>query len=350
MPDTAGHIDRLGLEGTRHDISTKARSLAAISSVVRYERHARLATEWAKLQEDQWALLQHLRVTSRGFHLRPRRGVTPASRLVLLKEHHFETTSAVDGVGKKVASQGVPVRIFDPDLGSEGDLSDARVPARLKRDARSKVLAAMLLPPMASGRAASWGDSSSRTADTPWRTGTVRGDQTEKPNAIAKSLLHLARQLTHLKVPWCLIHPELSRLFYTAGVGELTCSSSSGGHISFDCCAFGSAMKGSLTAVFYGLDAGHDGLAHRCERQPGCRYTHLHQWKGRHGSAWNVVSPSLAARIACLLTSDASARMYNRLGAGNTYSPTLPHQPDALRNSVLSGVRSCQHRLGCESA
>ena len=42
---------------------------AAMSSVVRYERHARLATEWAKLQEAAGAI-QHLRATSRGFHLR----------------------------------------------------------------------------------------------------------------------------------------------------------------------------------------------------------------------------------------------------------------------------------------
>ena len=63
----------------------------------------------------------------------------------------FVITSAVDCVGKKVASHGFPVRIFDPDLGPEGDLSNAKVLAQLECDAsRSKVLAAMLLPPMAS--------------------------------------------------------------------------------------------------------------------------------------------------------------------------------------------------------
>ena len=72
---------------------------------------------------------------------------------------HYGTTSAVDGVGKKVSSQGFSVRIIDPDLGPEGDLSNARLLAWLKRDlSRSKVLAAMLLP-MASWRAASWRDS-----------------------------------------------------------------------------------------------------------------------------------------------------------------------------------------------
>ena len=64
---------------------------------------------------------------------------------------HFVTTSAVDAVGKKVASQGFPVRIFDLGLEPGGDLSTAKVLAPLKRDAsRSSVLTAMLLPPMTS--------------------------------------------------------------------------------------------------------------------------------------------------------------------------------------------------------
>ena len=96
--------------------------------------------------------------------------------------------------------------------------------------------------------------------------------------------------------------------------------------ISFDCCAFGSAIKGSLTAVFHGLDGEPDGLALRRGRQPECRFSgrrhlRLHQRKRRHGSAWNVLPPDLAARIARLLSSDASAMIYNRLGADN--SPTV---------------------------
>ena len=72
-------------------------------------------------------VIQHLRAMSRGFHLRPRRGFTSAARLGLLKECYFVTTSEVDGVGKRDAAQGVPVRVFDPGSGPRGDLGDASV-------------------------------------------------------------------------------------------------------------------------------------------------------------------------------------------------------------------------------
>ena len=40
--------------------------------------------------------------------------------------------------------------------------------------------------------------------------------------------------------------------------------------------------------------------------------------------------------------------IHNRLGADN--SPTLPHQRDALRDSMLVEARSWQHRQGCDLA
>ena len=58
----------------------------------------------------------------------------------------------------------------------------------------------------------------------------------------------------------------------------------------------------------------------------------------------------LAARIARLLTSEASAMIHNRLDVDSTFPSTLPHQRDALGDPVPSGVRSCQDRLACFSA
>ena len=94
---------------------------------------------------------------------------------------------------------------------------------------------------MASWGAVSWPGSGSRTADTPWRFGTIRSDRTEKLNAITKYLLHLARQLTHYTAEYqkLLAPPEVVT-------------------ISLDCCAFGSAIKRTLKDVFYGLNSDVD--------------------------------------------------------------------------------------------
>ena len=63
-------IDSIGLEATGHNISTNSGRWAAMSSVVRYERRARLATEWPKIQEDQRTLFsiceQRVEDSSRG--------------------------------------------------------------------------------------------------------------------------------------------------------------------------------------------------------------------------------------------------------------------------------------------
>ena len=110
--------------------------------------------------------------------------------------------------------------------------------------------------------------------------------------------------------------------------------------ISFDCCAFGSAKKGSMTVLFHGLDDKPDGHARRCGRQPTCRFSgqrhwSLHQWKHKHGPSWDTLPSDLASRIVQM--SDAPAMIYNRLDVKSTLSSPLPHQRDALRASVLSG-------------
>ena len=46
--------------------------------------------------------------------LRPLRGVTSVARLERISGRHIVTTSAADGVGKRVAAQGFPMRVFDP--------------------------------------------------------------------------------------------------------------------------------------------------------------------------------------------------------------------------------------------
>ena len=96
-------IGRLGLEATRHDIGTKARSLGSMNSVVRCERHAR---QWAKLQEDPRTLFSCANNVSRISSTAAARRYTcltvGAAKGPLPRNH---------GVGKNVASQGLPVRV-----------------------------------------------------------------------------------------------------------------------------------------------------------------------------------------------------------------------------------------------
>ena len=115
-----------------------------------------------------------------------------------------------------------------------------------------KLCAGVLLIPMATWGADSCRGSNGRKVDAPWRTEATRDGQAKKLNTITKLLLRLARYLIRFNVPWCLMHLELSWLFYTeetqsplAHLGVVA--------ISFDCCASGSTTKGSKTALFYGL-------------------------------------------------------------------------------------------------
>ena len=125
---------------------------------MRNERHAKLAVEWAEKTT----------------------GVTQYSRA---------TTSADDGVGKKAAAQGFSERVFVPIWAAEGELSNAKAVARLKRDAsRKKILAAVLFPPMATWGADSCRGSNDHKADAPWGTEATRDSQAKELNTITKSL------------------------------------------------------------------------------------------------------------------------------------------------------------------
>ena len=74
--------------------------------------------------------------------------------------------------------------------GAEGDLSNAKAVSRLKRDAsRKKILAAVLLLPMATWRADSCQGSNDHKADAPRGTEATRDSQAKELNTITKSLL-----------------------------------------------------------------------------------------------------------------------------------------------------------------
>ena len=210
--------------------------------------------------------------------------------------------------------------IFDPEA---GDLSNEKVLVRLKRDAsRSKVLAAMRLPPMASWE---------------WlpREG-LAGELLERHGEPGPFVATRHRNLTRLPRLYSILHT--SSLFSKyPGVSSIPNSRGTSTQRNYRTYLLirkwwrfhlivvpsDPQSKDPLTAVFHGLDARPDGLAHRCGRQPECRFSgrrhlRLHQWKRRHGSAWNVLPPDLAVHLARLLTSDVSAMIYKRLGAGKT--------------------------------
>ena len=44
----------------------------------------------------------------------------------------FVTSSGTDTVGKKIAAQGLPLRVFDPSFKQESDLSDAKTLTRMR--------------------------------------------------------------------------------------------------------------------------------------------------------------------------------------------------------------------------
>ena len=148
-----------------------------------------------------WSGLRSGKTTGEGgFCLRPLWGVTSVSRLGLLKGRCFVSTSAADGVGKRVAAQVFLVRVFDPILGPGGNVSNARVLARLRRDAsRKKTLAAVHLPPTATWVPVEAPATASLTRRG--RTEAARDSQAREPNTITKSPLRLARCLALLEVP-----------------------------------------------------------------------------------------------------------------------------------------------------
>ena len=134
----------------------------------------------------------------------------------------------MDGVERRlVASQGVPVCIFDPEA---GDPSNEKVLVRLKRDAsRSKVLAAMLLPPMASWE---WLPREGLAAALLGRHGepgpfvaTRHRNLTRLPR-----LYFISCTPAHSFKSTLVSHPyrTLATLPHS-GITELTCSSESGG-------------------------------------------------------------------------------------------------------------------------
>ena len=215
-------VDRLGLEATRRHTCAKARSLGG-RQLGRVVRAARTAGNGAGPSSSKISGRSSASASDESRISSLAAAIASATRLGLLKERYFVTTSAADG--------GFLVCVFDPIFVPEGDLRDARVLARLRRDAcRMKILAVVLLPPMATWGAESFRGSNSRSAGTPWGTRTIPDDWTEKLNTITKCLLHLARQLTHLKVPWCLNPSRVLVVFLRSGNTEPDCSSRSRGH------------------------------------------------------------------------------------------------------------------------
>ena len=114
------------------------------------------------------------------------------------------TASAADGVGKKVAAQGFPARVFHPIFGPRS-FSNAKVFARLKRDASRKKILRWLLGERIPVEASATERLTRRGERMPLATPGKKAAHHHQVSTPSPAL-----PCAFLKVPWCLVHPARS--------------------------------------------------------------------------------------------------------------------------------------------